>query len=711
MATLEKIRNQAGLLVVVVGLALFAFIIGDFLNSGSSYFKAPQDEVVNVDGVPVNYQNYQERIEELTNVYKMQTNTTTLTDEYNTQIRQSVYQSMVQEIVMNETLDEVGLKVTAEELFDMIQGENVSPMVQQIPLFTDPQTGTFSKARALNILKMIENMDAAPPQQRAELENVRSYWLFWERNIKLQRMQEKYTALLSKAIVANPLDAKNAYHESVENSGIVYAMQSYASLPDTLINVKSSEVKKLYDQRKEQFKQKETRVVDYIAVDIRPSQDDYEKISSEIEKIKVELAEATNAADVVNDNSEIPYLNAFLSEADLDPDMASFITTAGINEIEGPLFKEDSYRLLKLLDKTVAPDSMKISHILLSEQTGGDVAALADSLTGVLNTGGSFEELAGRYSADEANAAQGGELGWYTEARLFRAFGEEFKNTVFSATINQPVILKASYGTHIIKVTEKTASVPKYKLAYIYLSVSPSTKTYGRLYNELNQFISNNNTAEKISAAAKDAGYNLISDVRVTTDDRMLGAITDSRQVVRWAFESTRKGEVSKIVECKNHFILAIRKNILPEGYQSFETVAPILKSELIAKKKGEEIVKDLKSKGLQSIDAYAQTMGSRIDTVRFVNMSTSRIAGIGMEPVLNAEVTCTPVNQMGGPVVGTNGVYVFQVLSRTQESGEYDEQREIRTLESNNAYRVGYQAVQALVEKSKIEDHRIRFD
>ncbi|MDR3268957.1 MAG: SurA N-terminal domain-containing protein [Tannerella sp.] len=711
MATLEKIRNQAGLLVIVVGLALFAFIIGDFLNSGSSYFKAPQDEVVKVDGIPINYQNYQERIEEMTNVYKMQTNMNTLTDEYSTQIRQSVYNSMVQEIVMNETLDKIGLKVTAEELFDMIQGENVSPMVQQIPLFADPQTGAFSKVRALQILKMIENVESAPLQQRAELENVRNYWLFWERNIKLQRMQEKYTALLSKAIVANPLDAKNAYNGTVENSDIVYVMQSYASLPDTLIKVSDSEVKKLYEQRKEQFKQKETRIVDYIAVDIRPSQEDYEKVSADIESIKVELAETKNVADVVNDNSEYPYLNAFLSEKDLDPDMAAFVATADIDNIEGPLFKDDSYRLLRLVDKTVAPDSVKVSHILLTEQTGGNVAALADSLIDVLKAGGSFEELANQYSADQSNASQGGELGWYTEAGSLRTFGEEFKSTVFSTTLNQPVILKASYGTQIIKVTEKTADVPKYKLAYVYLSVSPSTKTYGHLYNELNQFVSKNNTAEKINASANEAGYNLVANARVTTDDRTLGVVTDSRQVIRWAFESSRKEEVSKIFECKNHFILAVRKGVLPEGYQSFNAVAPILKSELVAKKKGEEIAKELKAKNLQTMDAYAQAMDSRLDTVKFINMNTSRIASIGLEPVLNAEVTYAPANRLSEPVIGNNGVYVFQVLNRTKESREYDEQQEVRALESNNAYRVGYQAVQALVEKSKVEDHRIRFD
>ncbi|MDR2138790.1 MAG: SurA N-terminal domain-containing protein [Tannerella sp.] len=711
MATLEKIRSLSGLLVGVVGLALFAFIIGDFLNSGSSYFRTPPDQVIKVEGTAINYNYYQSRIEEMTNVYKMGNNMSNLPEEYLTQIRQSVYSSLIQEIVLNEALGKLGISVTGEELFDMIQGENVSPMVQQIPLFTDPQTGTFNKARALNILKTIENLDAAPQEQRAELENARNYWLFWERNIKAQRLQEKYTTLLAKAIVANPLDAKNAYEGGLESSDIVFAMQSYATLADSLVNVSEAEVKRLYDQRREQFKQKDTRVMDYISVDIRPSEDDFHKVSEEIEQIREELANTHTIPEMANIHPEMKYVDAFKSERAWDPDIVSFVANAEINRVEGPVFKDNSYRLYKLVDKTVASDSVKVSHIFLPEQPGVDVTVLADSLLNVLKTGGSFEELVAGYSADKQSAANGGEVGWFTEELALTQIGEDFKNTIFTAPLNQPVITKTTFGTHIVKITEKTAEVPKYKVADITLQVTPSTKTYGHIYNELNQFLSKNNTSEKISQSAREAGYSLMSNVRITTEDRMIGSVPDSRQVIRWAFESTRRDEVSTIFECKNHFVVAIRKNVLPEGYQSFASVAPMLKYELIARKKGEEIVKELKEKNLQTLDAYAQAMNATPDTVKFINMNTSRITGIGLEPALNAEIAFAPENQLRGPVIGNNGVYVFTVTNRVKEAREYDEQQEIRNLEAGNAYRIGYQAVQALVEKAKIVDRRIRFD
>ncbi|MDR2042145.1 MAG: SurA N-terminal domain-containing protein [Tannerella sp.] len=711
MATLEKIRNLSGLLVGVVGLALFAFIIGDFLNSGSSYFRTPPDQVAKIEGTAINYNTYQARIEEMTTVYKMGNNTGNLKEEHLIQIRQNVYNSLVQEIVLNEALTKLGIKVTGEELFDMVQGANVSPMVRQIPLFADPQTGQFNKARALNILKTIENPDAVPQEQRAELEDLRNYWLFWERNIKQQRLQEKYTTLLTKALVANPLEAKNAYEGGLESSDIIFVMQSYATVADSLVNVSDAEAKKMYDQRKKQFKQKEARILDYLSVEIRPSEEDFNQVSEDIEKVKEELLVTHTITEIVNLHPEIKYIDAFKPEKAWDADVATFAAGAEINEVDGPFFRDDSYRLYKLVDKTVAPDSVKVSHIFLPEQAGTDATALADSLLNVLRTGGNFEELAAAYSADPQSATNGGEIGWITEEIALTQIGETFKNDLFSAPTGQPLITKTRAGVHIIKITEKTADIPKYKIADLTLRVTPSTKTYGNIYNELNQFLAQNNTAEKISRSAEEAGYSLVPSVRVTTEDRMIGAVPDSRQVIRWAFENTRKEDVSSIFECRNHFVVAIRKAVLPEGYQSFASVAPMLKYELMTRKKGEALVKELQAKNLQTLDAYAEAMQATPDTVKFINMNTSRIAGIGLEPTLNAEITCAPVNQLTGPVVGNNGVYVFTVTNRVKEAREYDEQQEIRTLEANNSYRIGYQAIQELINNAKVIDRRIRFD
>ena len=277
MATLEKIRSKAGLLVLVVGVALFAFIIGDFLNSGSTYFRQSQERIAEVDGEVINIHDYQARIDEMTEMYKMQTGQTSFPDETMAQIRQNVFDTMVEDIVLGEATEEIGIEVSPEELFDMVQGENISPLIQQMPMFANPQTGVFDRNALLNFLKAIDsdNIASMPIEQQDQLIKARNFWLFWEKNIKRQRLEQKYTTLLTKAIGANKLDAKESFEENAKSADIAYAMQAYSTIPDSTIQVSKGEVEKLYNQRKELFKQKETKVVKYISVDIRPSQEDY----------------------------------------------------------------------------------------------------------------------------------------------------------------------------------------------------------------------------------------------------------------------------------------------------------------------------------------------------------------------------------------------------------------------------------------------------
>ena len=711
MATLEKIRSKAGLLVLVVGVALFAFIIGDFLNSGSTYFRQSQEKIAEVDGVVIKIQEFQNRVDEMNEMYKMQTGSTSLPEEYQTQIRQSVFDGMVQEIVLNEATSDLGLTVSPEELFDMVQGENISPMIQQMQMFVNPQTGAFDKAALLNFLKTIdtENIASYPADQQAQLLQARQFWMFWEKNIKRQRLEQKYTTLLSKAVSANKLDAKDAFDASAVSSDMVYAMQSYSTIPDSTIQVSKSEIEKLYNQRKELFKQKESKVIKYISVDIRPSQEDYDNASAEIEALKKELATTTRVADLVAENSEIPYVDAFFSENALDPEMKQFVKTAAVGDIYGPVFENDKYRMFKLVDKTVAPDSVNVSHIMLAN-TGDEAAvqAKADSLLTVLKDGGDFAALAKEFSVDQA-AERGGELGWFTEATALRGVNEDFKNTVFSTAVNGYAIVKSAYGTHIVKVTDKTANVDKYKVADIDMTVSPSTKTYGNIYNELNQFISKNRDVDKLDDAAKEAGYNLLSNVTVTTNDQVLGTIRNSRPVIRWAFQNG-KGSISEIFECDNKFVIAAVQGTLPEGYRSLESVTPMLRSELVAQKKGEQISQALAAKNLTSVDAYAQAMGASVDSVKFVSFSTRRIAGIGVEPKLNAMVSLAQKGQVSAPVAGNNGVYVFDVYAQNKESKTYDEAAEMKALDASNMYRFSIQAIQSLVNKADVEDNRIRF-
>ena len=711
MATLEKIRNKAGLLVAVVGLALFAFIIGDLLSSGSSIRNRNQSNVMVVNGNAIDYQEYMFRENELTEVYKFQTGMNNITEPYTSQIRQSIFENILTENIIDPRLEALGIVVTPEEMTDMVEGENISPVLYQNQMFMNPETGMFDRNSVLMLLNQIKDIERAPIEYQSQLQQYKMMWMFLEKNIKRNRLNEKYITLLTKGVVANSLDAKDAFDNASVSSDIVYVMESVMSIPDSTVVVSNAEIEKLYNEQKEMFRQQETCVIDYIAVDVVPSQDDYDKASKEMDAIRAELMTTENVAALTNEKSETKYLNAFSSTGGFstDQDKIDFVLTAAIGDVEGPIFKDNQYRLLKLVDKTEDADSVNISILTPNPRTTeAETRTYADSILTAIKKGADFIDMVLAHSVDQM-MENNGEIGWMTESGALQMVNEEFKRTVFSLAAGECGIVKSNNGIHIVKVTERTKKVPKYKVADITYTVTPSSATRNQLYNALNQFIAVNNTVEKMEAAARDNGYSLIPNARVYNTDMTLGAISGARQIVRWAFNN-KKGQISEIHDCENAFVVAAHKGKLPEGYQSIASVTPQLKAELAARKKGEVLAASLKSRNLSSIIAYADVMNTIPDTIRFITPATQRIATIGIEPNLSAHIAIAPLNKISEPIVGNNGVYVFEVIDRTTDEVEYDENYQIGMIDANNAYRIGQLAFRFMQQKAKIEDNRIRF-
>ena len=334
--------------------------------------------------------------------------------------------------------------------------------------------------------------------------------------------------------------------------------------------------------------------------------------------------------------------------------------------------------------------------------------AYADSLIAVIKGGRRFADVA-RIDDIDQYKENGGQGGWLRELDALQGGGDDFKKAVFSMAVNQPTLVKMrDGGTCIVQVSERTEMIDKYKIAYILSTVRPSSATYSKIYNELNQFIATNQTIDAIEKSAREAGYDLMQNVRVQVSDPVIGTVEKSRQVVRWLFNNEEK--ISEIFECGDRYVVAMNKGKQPEGYQPQASVAPMLKSEIAAKKKGEELAASLKARNLTSIDAYAQAMNANVDTVKFVTMGTSRITNIGVEPKLNAYIAAAQMRKVSEPIVGEKGVYVLDVYNRTKRPDAYDEKTQRKMLVSNTAYRMGSLLMRSITDEAKVEDNRVRF-
>ncbi|MDR2844117.1 MAG: SurA N-terminal domain-containing protein, partial [Candidatus Symbiothrix sp.] len=712
MATLEKIRSKAALLVIVVGIALFAFVIEGFLQSGSTLFNLNKENIVTVNGKGVHYQDFLAKVEERTEAIKRNNNGRSTSDDEQNQIRQMILNESIDEILFSKEATTLGLTVSKDEYKELVMGNNISPVLQQIPDFKNPQTGRFDQTRLLQFLQMVENDDTEgyPEEYLPQLQEMKKAWLNVEKQIMEERLKRKFSSLLSAAILTNDLEAKAAYENNKLSVDFDYVAQSYSSISDEAVNVTDAEIQNLYNERKSQFKQDEAKVISFIALNIVPDPADYQAVEAKLTAVKEQLTTTVHAGELVLSASDIPYVDAYVATADLSEAQKQFVSTNEVGDIEGPVLTNGVYNVYKLEGEKTAPDSIKINLLALPvsyDET--QFTQLTDSLLNVLKTGTSF--------ADMAKSATGGQndgdMGWATEVQLASQVDVKFKDEVFAASVNVPFVAKSNTSSFLVQVTEKTAPVKKYKLANIQVRVTPSQETKTRLYNELSQFVSANHSVQGLKEKAAEAGFSIQTDVELTKDQINISGIQSTRQIVQWAFNN-KNGAISDIYECQNseYFVVAAIENHLKEGFRPLASVSDILKRELINEKKGAKLVADLQAKKLSSLEQYAAAMNTTPQSAQYLTFNTPNISGIGSEPLLNVVVPNAPVHQVSGPYAGKNRVYVVLVTDKRESDAPYNAENQIQQLKMQNMYRA-YQLVQnpeLLRENAKIQDNSLRF-
>lgn len=708
MATLQKIRDKGTLLVIVIGVALLAFVLGDLLTSGTTLFGRAQDKAFVVNREIISTQEYADKITEFEEFQKMVSGQSTLDENVSFQIREAVYQQMIRERLLGHQTAKLGLTVTKQELNDLVHGQFISPVLQQLPFFLDPQTGMFDRAALVEFINTV-NIPSPNPQEQALVNQYKKLWLFIEEMVRTQRLEEKYISLLSNAVIVNDVEAKTSFDLSQQNADIEYALKSYFTVPDSAVNVTDNEIKAFYDRNKSSFRMESPLVkLSYFTKGITPSEEDYAEVEAESRKAFDELSHTINPTTVVADYSQTPYRDIFVSEHMLNPTQVEFVRSAAVNEMYGPVREGDSFHIYKLIDKTVAPDSVHLRMMAVPDASmvGQDtiITNFVDSIYSAITGGTSFAEVANSLNP----SSNGGDMGWAREIDL-AGFSTDLVKAAFNAPVGQPVKLSIPGQQLILQVEERTRPVNKYKLAVIDMPVLPSEKTSNNIDNELNQFVSTPDVAQKFNELASEKGYMVMPGITVSANDFSLAQIPGSRQVISWAANEKKMGTVKKF-DLTNLRIIARVERVIPSGTTPLSEVSSGIRAQLVNDKKAEQIISDLKAQNLTSIDAYATAMNSTADTVRFVNFNTQNITGLGFEPVLNAVSAFAPTNKVLGPLKGNMGVYVASVANRAGGTEEYNAEEQKNLMLNNNAYRMQMQSIEVLKDKLGVEDNRFRF-
>lgn len=703
MAILGKIRSRGVLLMVVVGFALFAFIIGDALTQGSTYFNKSREVVAEIDGEEVNINDFQASIDQMIEVYKIETGQTELTDDINSQLRTSVWESLLNEQLLYAEAEKLGLAVGVDELSDRLIGNNIHPLIAQRRTFAG-ENGQFSRPA---LVQFLNSLETTPENEdmRNQIEQAKKYWKFWEKNVKMTLLQEKYNALMSKVVTANSLDAKSEYEAAKRSVDVNYVVQPYFAIPDKDVEVSKSEIKDRYNQQKNLYKQEAARSLKFVVFAVKPSPEDYKKAEVAMNTLSPEFRTTTDVAGFVNQNSEVRYTGKPYSEVTVPANLKDFAFGNPAGAIMELVFVNDTYTMARVMETGILQsDSARLRHIYLAKTDEGKT----DSIVAAINAGGDFAALAAKYSAVKQTAANGGEIGWIMED--VTGLDKEIITKSFASATNGIFTIKSDQGTQIFQVTEKTAPKRKVKLAIFEIKVATSNMTVSKIYNEAKQFAAELKGSD-FDNRAKEKGVTVRTTNELPTTAEKVAELPQSRQIVRWAFENEKEA-VSDVYDCDNQFVVATVTDVLEKGFRPVEKVSEQIKAELIREKKATLIIEKLNAQIAKtpSIEGIAAAIGSEVKSAPAVNFAAYQFGVAGFEPAVVGKVSVLPVNKISAPIKGNAGVYVVLPTNPQVNNAPFDAKMQVMMLNYRLSYSLPYTIIQNIRDKADIVDNRINF-
>lgn len=709
MALIGKIRKNFWFVLILLGLALAAFVIMDVSSAAGLGGGQADMKMGEVNGQDISYRDFQRTEQNYFN---------NSGDAFST--RENVWNYYVEKSIVDKEADKLGLSVGRDELMDLQFGTQMSPIMSQN--WSNPQTGAVDRTQLNGFKSAIENGDELDPR-------FRDFWAEQEHQIVKFHKQDKINNLVSKAIYTPTWLAETAYQEQNGKVDFEYVKIPFDNISDADVALEDSDYTSYIGAHKDRYTNtEETRTIEYVVFDVEPTEADKEALKQQMIELKTQFENTTNDSLFAMTNEGF-YRDLYYSKEGLEQNFSESIRNAipnlAIGEVVGPLEESGFYRNIKLLDRRMMADSVRARHILRTV-TPGDAAGLEnanrtlDSLLTLIKRGAiRFDSTAVKFSQDPGSASKGGQLDYFVQETMV----PEFRDACFlDGKSGEYRTVRTSYGVHLIQIQNQKFldNEPKVKVAFINKPIIPSTETQDRINEEVADLVASHPYLDDmvgIIGERDDVSFDRVSNIKV--NDFTLAELESgntSRDIVRWAFNgATDANDMAPDVFTytepnlfyNNKYVLAGLKSIESAGLRSVDNlrdeITPLVRNE----KKGGLIASQL---GSSDIDGAAAKFGAAIESATGVAFNSRFLPGLGDEPKVIAQAYSGAVNSNSQPIVGNSGVFIVKPTNKT-DAGTATNLPSFRNTDATTTRsKVGSSLMSALKKLANVDDSRATF-
>ncbi len=710
MAAIGKIRSWGPTLVLVIGLALFAFIAGDLFRSCQATGNEQRQQVGQVLGEKISVQEFQALVDETQDVMKFSQGRDNFTDDELNRLKDQVWNDYVRNTIIAKECKKLGLDVTDEELQNIMR-EGTNPILMQTP-FANRQTGRFDIAAYSNFLTQYNELQShgnVPEDAKV----MKSYCNYIEKLLRNQTLAIKYQSLLAGCLMSNPVSAEAAFNNQNMESSIILASVPYTEINDNDVKVEDADLKAKYNEQKEMYKQDvETRDIKYVSFKVLPSEGDRAELMKVMQEAKDSLQNGAAPEQVIRKAKSIEAYNGFFkTRAALPRDIAAKVDSMSVGQTSAPFEtrSDNTFNVVKLIAKAQMPDSIEYRSIYVGGASLEASRTSADSIFQALKGGAVFDSIASKYG-------QNGTKMWMTSAQYESAPVLDADSKSIIASINQlganeMKVVELSQGSIVLQVLSRKAMVDKYDVVVVKNPINFSDDTYSKAYNNFSQYVSESKTIDALEQNASKFGFSVMERPDIANYEHNVVGIRGTHEALKWIFEAGEK-EISPLYECGNSdnlLVIAVTK-IHSVGYRDWDSEKESLREKVMSDKKFEAI--SAKYASAKSVDE-AKGLGAKVDTVPQITFSAPvYVQSVGTsEPALSGAVAATEKGAFSKKLVkGNRGAYLFQIVEKKQrENAKLDLKAQEQTLKQRTLQAAG-NFMQDLYEKAKVIDNRYLF-